>query len=118
MKHGPWRAAALVAAVLATASPSARADESTISNPGDHPRYTFEVEPQLLLGYAEPFHSNGDFGLGFRVTFRIADGFVKSIDDSVGVGAAFDFDTDGNFLLPVVLQWNFWLSTNWSVFAE
>jgi hypothetical protein len=54
----------------------------------------------------------------FRGTFNIANGFVPNINDSVGVGVGIDFGVDGRVYVPVVLQWNFWLSTHWSVFGE
>ncbi len=46
-------------------------------------------------------------------------GFVKTINNSVGIGFGGDiFFRHGTFFIPVVMQWNFWLSTHWSVFAE
>ncbi|HEY3595234.1 MAG TPA: hypothetical protein VGL13_15215 [Polyangiaceae bacterium] len=99
---------------------AARADEqSIIKLPGEHPRYTFEIEPQLLLGWNEL--KDGP-GVGGRIIFPIiSNGFVSSINNSVGIGFGFDVDplrTANHFILPVVLQWNFWLSTHWSVFGE
>jgi hypothetical protein len=106
-------------AVVALSPAVARADEhSIIRAPGDHTPYFFEAEPHLLLGYAGPFEEGDNFGIGFRGTFHIADGFVKSINDSVGVGVGIDFGTHSRVLVPVVLQWNFWLSPHWSVFGE
>jgi hypothetical protein len=107
-------------ATLATFAPGvAEADEhSIIKSPGDHPAYIFEAEPHLLIGYSGPFDSDGNFGVGFRGTVHIANGFVSSINDSVGVGFGLDFSTNGHVLVPVVMQWNFWLSTHWSVFGE
>jgi hypothetical protein len=105
--------------LAASLSPAvARADESIIRSPGDHPPYIFEAEPHLLVGYSGPFDSNGAFGVGFRGTVHIANGFVPSINDSVGVGFGFDLGTDGHVLIPIVMQWNFWLSKHWSVFGE
>ncbi|MFO7178775.1 MAG: hypothetical protein DIU78_008765 [Pseudomonadota bacterium] len=76
------------------------------------------------------------------------DGFIGPINDSVGIGVGLDvLDYDGRArgdcerfepgpngtrictevsgtgspvyaLLPVVMQWNFWLTRNWSVFGE
>lgn len=99
---------------------SARADEhSTIRHSGDHPDYVFEAEPHLLLGFAGPFDEQGNVGLGFRGSFHIAHGFVPSINDTVGIGVGFDFAPgDGDVYVPIVLQWNFWLSTHFSVFGE
>jgi hypothetical protein len=110
----------LLAVFALAASPAvARADEhSIIRSPGDHPAYIFEAEPHLLVGFAGPFDNNGNFGVGFRGTVHIANGFVPSINDSVGVGFGFDVATDGHVLVPIVMQWNFWLSTHWSVFGE
>jgi len=113
-------AASVALVTLATVAPStARADEqSIIKSPGEHPHYVFEAEPHAIIGFAPPFENN--LGVGFRGTFHIADGFVKSINDSVGVGFGLDL-APGNatyVLVPIVLQWNFWLSTHWSVFGE
>ena len=111
--------AVLVSSLVSFAEGSARADEhSIIRSPGDHPSYVFEAEPHLLLGYAGPFEQDGSPGLGFRGTFHITNGFIKGINDSVGEGVGIDIGTDGRVLLPVVMQWNFWLSTHWSVFGE
>jgi hypothetical protein len=113
----------LVAAVafVVLVSTSARADEhSIIKQYGEHPKYAFEAEPHLSLGFGYPFDRNNNFGVGFRGTVHITDGFVKGINDSVGVGFGIDFAPASPvyFVLPVVMQWNFWLSTHWSVFGE
>jgi hypothetical protein len=114
------RAMVSLVVIAAALSPgAAQADEhSIIRSPGDHPQYIFEAEPHLLVGYSGPFDSDGNFGIGFRGTVHIANGFVPSINDSVGVGFGFDIGTNGHVLVPVVMQWNFWLSTHWSVFGE
>ena len=123
----------------------AAADTSVIRRPGLHTRYSFEAEPHLLLGFYDPAFDNAGLGVGFRGTIPIVDrGFVTSINDSVGIGFGFDwlrhghakgdciaFDPQRNdhcidyetsnvndFVLPVVMQWNFFLSRNWSVFGE
>jgi hypothetical protein len=99
----------------------ARADESIIKNPGDHPPYRFEAEPHMLLGFGGPFRDGrGELGAGFRGTIIILDnGFVKEINDSVGISFGGDFFFNSSTLfIPVALQWNFWLSTHWSVFGE
>jgi hypothetical protein len=115
------RLAIAVATPLVLAPAVARADEhSTIRQFGDHPGYFFEAEPHAILGFGTPFdEASGSFGLGFRGTFHIADGFIPTLDDSVGVGVGLDFAPDRNrVLVPIVMQWNFWLSTHWSVFGE
>lgn len=106
-------------AVLGAAS-NASADESVIKNPGDHPDYKFEAEPHALIGYGGPFRNSGQVGLGFRGTVIVADrGFIPSINNSVGVTFGADvYLSHGTVVLPVAMQWNFWLTTHWSVFGE
>src|SRR5262249_5337618 len=90
--------------VIAWSGAAAAAERSIIREPGDHPSYVFEAEPHLIIGYGVPFDdANAMFGVGFRGTFHIANGFIKSINDSVGVGFGFDFAPDRNrVLVPVV----------------
>src|SRR5262245_53415202 len=103
--------------------------QSIIKHPGEHPRYSFEAEPHLAVA---PFRARG-FGPGFRGTFEIVrNGFVSSINNSVGIGVGLDwifYDehcegnprvcvSRGDVFIPVVLQWNFWLHPHWSVFGE
>ena len=137
--------AAACTAALGFARPAA-ADTLIIDRPGAHPHYRFEAEPHLLLGFIDPpGHAQGSgYGAGFRGTFEIVDnGFIGKINNTVGIGlgvdfvhysrgqsrcvrrdtvdqcAAFDDDfTVDNVWVPVVMQWNFWLSRNWSVFGE
>jgi hypothetical protein len=129
--------------VLMLASPPAHADRLTIKQPGDHPDYVAELEPHLILGlWGLPGPGNGrGVGLGFRASIEIVDnGFVKTINNTVAISFGLDwvhydvnrfcgrlgrndpcfyFDDDIDvFWFPVVMQWNFWLSENWSVFGE
>jgi hypothetical protein len=116
----PFVGAALVLAAVTAGGP-AGADESIIKNPGDHPDYRFEAEPHGLIGFAGPFErGRADFGAGFRGTIIIVDnGFIKSINNSIGIGFGGDlFFRRGTIFIPVVMQWNFWLTTHWSVFGE
>lgn len=111
---------AVLASTLLAAPQEARA-ESIIKSPGDHPSYKFEAEPHGLLGFGGPFErGRGDFGAGFRGTIILVDnGFVKTINNSVGIGFGGDvFFGRGTVFVPVVMQWNFWLTTHWSVFGE
>jgi hypothetical protein len=109
---------AFVASMLAllNAAP-AKADQSIIKFPGDHPDYVFEAEPHLLVALV-PF-DEPEFGAGFRGTIEIVDnGFIKTINNTVGIGFGADFTFEERIWIPVVMQWNFWLSRNWSVFGE
>jgi hypothetical protein len=90
------------------------ADVSTIRLPGAHPDYFFEAEPHALVAPFDDFRP----GVGFRGTFVIVDnGFISRINNSIGIGVGADWSKD-HFRLPIVMQWNFWLSRNWSVFGE
>lgn len=114
--------------------------ETIIKNPGDHPDYAFELEPHALLGWGHLYAGSG-FGLGVRGSVPIVDnGFIPSINNSVAISFGLDWirysgcyyrgyrGRDGRFadygcgasyfVLPVAMQWNFWLTTRWSVFGE
>jgi len=146
MNPSPRRFLALAGAwfVLALAEP-AFADRSIIKNPGQHPQYSFEAEPHLILGlWGVPGPGDGTgLGAGFRGSVVIVDnGFVKTINNSVAISFGLDWvhydiddwcgsywngpnqnncywDDDADLIwLPVAMQWNFWLSENWSVFGE
>ncbi|HEY8943256.1 MAG TPA: hypothetical protein VIM73_03290, partial [Polyangiaceae bacterium] len=133
-------------AACALCTKPAVADTLVIDRPGAHPNYSFEAEPHLILGFIDPpglAHGEG-YGVGFRGTIELVDnGFVQTINNTIGLGFGVDFvrynrgrgrcvevgedreclefaddDDIDNLWLPVVMQWNFWLSRNWSVFGE
>jgi hypothetical protein len=113
-KFGTQSAAAIAALVAFAWARPARADELVIKNPGLHPNYIFEAEPHFLL---DPF-ANFAPGVGFRGTVSVLkNGFIKSINNSIGVTFGLDY-ADKGVWIPVAMQWNFWLSRNWSVFGE
>lgn len=112
-----------------------------IKQPNAHPRYDFEAEPHLVLGWIDPpGEVDGDgIGLGFRGTFELVDpGFIKGINNTVGLGIGLDWvsydhdhcfrDRDRRWIcdddnqtymwIPIVMQWNFFLHDQWSVFGE
>lgn len=124
------------AIALGTASPAHA--QSIIKHPGDHPDYKVELEPHGLFGWAAQWVGNG-LGVGLRATIPIVqNGFVKTINNSVGIGFGLDwlrydgcyfydrrfgryegYGCDASFFqIPVVMQWNFWLTPKWSVFGE
>lgn len=96
-------------------STSARADEVVIDQPGVRTPYAFEAEPHVLL---EPFDLPPLPGAGFRGTVELLEnGFIPQINNSVGLGFGGDI-TPETLRIPVVMQWNFFLSNRWSVFGE
>ncbi len=125
---------ALFAALLALTTASvAQAQDNTIKQPGDHPNYFVEIEPHLDLawftyaGYG--FGTDVGLGLGLRATIIIVkNGFVPTINNSVGIGFGGDVvyfgcgaaNCPGVWALtfPVVMQWNFFVAQRFSVFGE
>lgn len=129
---GVFAAAGAAFAVSLAAPPferDARADD-TIKHPGDHPDYKVEVEPHALLGW-DDIYATGGIGLGGRFTIPLVhNGFIDTINNSVGIGFGLDvmhYDNcryrgigcSANYLqVPVVMQWNFFVHSAWSVFGE
>ena len=112
--------------------------KTVIKNPDEHPDYRAELEPHgtLVLWHRYynrryryygrgPFETP-EFGAGFRATIEIADpAFIPKINNTVGITFGIDATTcrycyreDVTLWLPVAMQWNFFLTDKWSVFAE
>jgi hypothetical protein len=122
---------AFAAAFAATFPASPASADDTIKHPGDHPVYNVEAEPHILLGW-DDIYATGGIGLGGRFTIPIVhNGFVETINNSVGIGFGLDImhyndcrwrglsDCSANyFFVPVVMQWNFFVHQRWSVFGE
>jgi hypothetical protein len=107
-------ASSLLALTLVLVPQHALAEEATGRDPDRHPHYFFEAEPHALLGLFE----RDAYGLGFRGTFVLTDdGFIRNVNDTVGLGFGFDW-TRHTTWVPIVMQWNFWVSEHWSVFGE
>lgn len=93
---------------------SAHAEQTTGRDVDRHPHYAFEAEPHMLVGLFEP----RPLGVGFRGTVVLSDaGFIRTVNDTVGLGFGIDWTRDTTWI-PVVMQWNFWVSEHWSVFGE
>ncbi|AUX24424.1 hypothetical protein SOCEGT47_049610 [Sorangium cellulosum] len=79
------------------------AAQMTIRRPGDRPDYKVELEPHLLIAPFEPLGPGVGTGVGagFRATIDIVpEGFIKRINDSVGIGFGIDgihYGGNGNF---------------------
>ena len=108
--------AVALASLVGLADRAAHAETNINKDPDRHPHYVFEAEPHFLLA---PLDARTPLpGVGFRGTVVLAqDGFIDRINDSVGLGFGVDYTRD-NTWIPVVMQWNFWLSEHWSVFGE
>jgi hypothetical protein len=113
-----------------------------IRRPGLHPAYSVELEPHLLLQWSQTRWGDEGFGPGLRVNIPFLDnGPIEKINNNMAIGfgldwstfndvgawcydprvrselRAYDCDADA-FWLPVVLQWNFFLTDIISVFGE
>ncbi len=136
MKLGRAVSAFLFAFVLISATARvASARDETIRQPGDHPNYVIEMEPHLILGWGGfDGYGAGGFGAGGRFTIPLVkNGFVPTINNTVGIGFGVDFTYYNNcgynnslcgghvadlLTFPVVMQWNFYVAQRWSVFGE
>ena len=112
MKSFPLVTVSLLATFLAARV--VHAETNIVRDPDRHPYYGFELEPHLVLA---PVRGPVP-GAGVRGTVVLAqNGFIDSINDSVGLGFGVDYTHDKTWV-PLVMQWNFWLSEHWSVFGE
>jgi hypothetical protein len=132
--------ALLASAAFGLVFAASNSASAQIKQPGAHPRYSVELDPHLVLAWDGPFNNHFDdegIGLGLRATIPIIEqGPIKKINNSLGIGFGGDFifygdghcrygrwdyqdDCSGTSLfLPVVAQWNFWLTPSISVFGE
>jgi hypothetical protein len=129
-------ALAAMTSALALLTTNEAAARLTIRD-GSPPEYALEIEPHLDV---EGLDADGTlFGLGAGIRFSIPivrNGFIPKINDSVAITFGGDFvrfpsgaticganacvDSPGYsvFYAPVAMQWNFFLTDQWSVFGE
>lgn len=129
----------VVSAVVAVTSwlgwSSTAAAQVVIKNPNAHPEYRAELEPHgnLILWhryYHRRYRVYRDFGdpeagAGFRATIELGDpAFIPKLNNTVGITFGIDLTScrycrdDVTLWFPVGLQWNFFLTEKWSVFAD
>jgi len=111
-----------------------------IKQPGAHPKYSVELEPHLIIDWEDHGWDNDEaIGPGLRATIPFLDnGPITTINNNMGIGFGLDWAHNGDacgrwrwggryyysdcsydvFMLPVVVQWNFWLTPIVSVFGE
>jgi hypothetical protein len=67
--------------------------QSTIRQPHAHPDYAVDIEPHLSFGFEPPGWPTGaGIGAGVRVTLPVVrNGFVPSINNSVGISFGLDW---------------------------
>ena len=112
----------------------ARATEirAKLRRPYDHPRYGVELEPHVLVQWGDaPYRTGAGIGIGFRASIPVIDpGPLLHVNNNLAVSFGVDwahfgdcrYDSPGcygnDFWIPVVMQWNFYLTRWWSVFPE
>jgi hypothetical protein len=108
-------------ALLLTACPHARAEASTIREPGEHPDYVLELEPEAIVLFGRPLGDGPGAGVRASIPF-MKNGFIPTLNNvpaiSFGISRSPLRDTDAPFYAPIVLQWSFWLARQWSVLGE
>jgi hypothetical protein len=118
---------------------AANAAAAQIERPGAHRSYSAEIEPHLVLQWAdEPAWGDDGIGVGLRASIPLIDnGPIKTINNNMGIGFGLDWahfddcwwygpnrirvnnacDAD-DFWLPIVMQWNFFFSELISAYFE
>ncbi len=110
----------------------ANARDETIRQPGEHPDYHFDIEPHGVLGwgaYDWNYYGVFGFGGGVRISMPVCKNcFIPKINNNVAISFGADFVfypfvPDGAavptyVMLPVAMQWNFFVSKKWSVGPE
>ncbi len=110
----------------------AREIRAELRRPYDHPRYGVELEPHLLVQWGDaPYRTGAGVGIGFRASIPVIDpGPLAKVNNTLAVSFGVDWahfgdcrwDSPGcygnDFWIPVVMQWNFYLTPWWSVFPE
>jgi len=126
--------AVLLGSMLAL--PKAAEGASVIKQPGLHPFYEFEIEPHMLIAWDNSRWHGSSFGLGARADVPIIQqGPIETINNGMAIGFGLDwafggcdnwnaadpnyYDCSYNAIyLPVVLQWNFYMTDIITVFGE
>jgi len=120
----------LVSALLLCAAARPAAAQSIIKQPGNHPKYTVEVEPHGLFGLVGSYYGVS-LGIGGRLSFPIVqNGFIPHLNNSIAITFGADWLHDTGcyrtrvgcgtnwFFFPVAMQWNFFFTREWSAFGE
>ncbi len=132
-----WGLAGLVACALVLVHSVASAQ---IKRPGAHVRYSAELEPHGVIQWDGPRGFDEGLGLGFRASIPIFhNGPIAKINNNMAIGFGFDWSffsdpcnrnyyndvivvgadcSASDLWLPVVLQWNFYLTPAIAVFGE
>lgn len=79
--------AVILGLVLASATSFAQ-----IKEPGNHPAYSVELEPHLLVDWSDEFWGGDGIGIGGRVSIPVIDnGPIRTINNNLAIGFGFDW---------------------------
>src|SRR5512140_1015887 len=131
-------------AILATLTTVDARAEGIIKNPGDHPKYSVELEPHGLLDWDNYWWGSTGYGLGMHAVIPFLDnGPVSTINNNMGIGFGLNWshfsdnacgwayggfrgtvfgpgacDVSANSVkFPVYVQWNFFFTKIVGVFG-
>jgi len=119
-----WLVLVVCALGLVWTSPASA--ENLIKQPGQHNKYSWELEPHLYVRYGGFWgHSHGGAGVGPGIRASIPfmhNGPIKTINNNIGitfgVDVPFFFNNSVAFDVPVAFQWNFYFTKIISVIGE
>ncbi|HEX2678581.1 MAG TPA: hypothetical protein VHM19_18140, partial [Polyangiales bacterium] len=104
--------------------------QAQIKSPGAHPHYSAEIEPHLVFEWSNSAWWNDDgIGVGVHGSIPVIDnGPVETINNNFAITFGLDWAHYGDcgpyncgadsFLIPIAVQWNFFLSRVVSLFPE
>ena len=115
--------------------------QSIIKQPGNHAPYSVDLEPHLIFAWDGPYWGGSGVGLGMRATIPfLRNGPISTINNDMGIGFGLDWASYGScnrgyfgplpgnynnydcsayaIYVPVVLQWNFYLTDIITVYGE
>jgi hypothetical protein len=107
-----------------------------IKQPGNHPQYSWELEPHLAVDWDNHWYNDDGFGPGVHAAIPFMhNGPIPTINNNMaikfGMDLIFHGGCDGRYrdwdryncsatsvLLPIALQWNFYITDIITVFGE
>ncbi|MGC4065561.1 MAG: hypothetical protein QM784_13125, partial [Polyangiaceae bacterium] len=107
-----------------------------IKQPGNHPQYSWELEPHLAVDWDNHWYNDDGFRPGVHAAIPIMQqGPIPTINNNMAIKFGFDLifhgGCDGRYrdwgaydcsatsiLLPIALQWNFYITDIITVFGE
>ncbi|HEX4353550.1 MAG TPA: hypothetical protein VHZ95_11555 [Polyangiales bacterium] len=119
-------------AFLTTSAILSNQAHAQLRRPDRHELYNVELEPHAVWQWNDqPFWDDDGIGLGFRASIPLIDnGPIRSINNNLAIGFGLDWvyyghcgryndDCDASsFSIPIVMQWNFFLTPWISIFPE